>query len=216
MKYVLRVEYDDSGAVDCPLDGECEWTLIPFDRRMRDNRDASEFFARSKDGDVIGANIGIRSKMRAGLAFALDCYEHGGRAYSLHGEGMRCQWDTSRFAGILLWNHPPKELGAKTYEAREASARAALQVYNQWANGEVYYFSVEDMEGECVDSCCGFYDAESIADHAAHNFKPGDTVKLAGNASGLISAEHFPGVNLVDEFDEEEEREEAEAWAARC
>lgn len=215
MKYVLRVEHDTDA--ENPLDGDCEWTLIPFSRRLKGAGDPHEYFARSESGEVVPANIGLRSKFRAGLAFALDCYEHGERHFSLRGEGMRCQWDTSDYAGILLWNHSPKELGAKTYAEREASARAAVEIYNAWANGYAYGYILEDLEGEHVDSCFGFFDSQSLTECVGEHLKPGDVVKIVGPGADMIRQRYLPqGVEIVEEFDEEEEAEEAEAWAARC
>lgn len=32
-----------------------------------------------------------------------------------------------------------------------------VQVYNDYLSGSVYYYTVEDPEGEHIDSCGGFY-----------------------------------------------------------
>lgn len=39
------------------------------------------------------------------LAVLLDLYEHGGSSWSLSGEGMQCQWDTSKCAGVWVPDH---------------------------------------------------------------------------------------------------------------
>lgn len=93
------------------------------------------------------------------LAVLLDVYEHSGKAYSLHGHGMQCRWDTSR--GGAAWvpdklleeelrNKVQERAGAEwetlslvgrthllQQEAREACARQ-LQEYNDWINGDAW------------------------------------------------------------------------------
>lgn len=214
MKYILKIVNDD--APESPCDWCGAWSLISFDRRSSNYESPDNYARMSAAGEVVPANIGLRAKFAAGLAFFLDHYEHGERFYSLHGEGQRCRWDTSNYSGVLVWNHKPGDMGAKTFEARADDARKFLETYNAWANGWVYGFILETLDGEHVDSCFGFYDAESMAEHLGENLKPGDKVKAAGDFPEFIESKHFPaGVELVSEFDEDEETEEAEAWAAR-
>jgi hypothetical protein len=59
---------------------------------------------------------------------------------------MQCRWDTSNRCGILLWEHPPGELGFKMREERAKSARQFLETYNDWANGNCYWYRVEKAE----------------------------------------------------------------------
>ena len=43
-------------------------------------------------------------------AISLDCYDHGGQSWSITGNGMQCQWDTSRRAGVWVPLQHHKEL----------------------------------------------------------------------------------------------------------
>jgi hypothetical protein len=46
--------------------------------------------------------------------------------------------------------------------------------YRKWANGECVGFIVEDVDGEQVDSCWGFYAASDALEHAKENFPTRD------------------------------------------
>jgi hypothetical protein len=68
-------------------------------------------------------------------------YEHGGVAYNTG--GFSCSWDSGR-AGFIVSKF--------SYETQDSIVRE----YSNWANGEVYGFTVEDDDGEVIESCGGF------------------------------------------------------------
>jgi hypothetical protein len=76
-------------------------------------------------------------------AVLLDCYDHGGRHWSLSGGGMQCQFDTSRAAGVWVPDEGligyledlPEEERA---EQAIVYAKQALEEYNAWLRGDCY------------------------------------------------------------------------------
>jgi hypothetical protein len=44
-----------------------------------------------------------------------------------------------------------------------------IDIYNKWRNGEVVGFTVENAEGDIVDSCWGFYSVEEAIEAAKEN-----------------------------------------------
>ena len=102
-------------------------------------------------------------------------------------------------------------MGAKTYEDRAKDARATLETYNAWANGQVFGYSLEAAEHETeecddLDSCWGFYEGDSMSEQIAESLKPGDRLQLAGPCKDVFDARKLPaGVTLVDEFNTEED-----------
>lgn len=46
---------------------------------------------------------------------------------------------------------------AKARELAEKCLRAEVEEYDQYLTGDVWCYTVEDDDGEHVDSCCGFY-----------------------------------------------------------
>lgn len=182
----ITIEYDR----DCenPLaDWDCQWTLYSFNRRHSNYRDPDEFTD----------DASIQDKIKTGLAFWCDYFEHGQCAWSLHGGGMQCQWDTAQFAGLLVWENAPDDTGAKTYENRAKDAKACLDVYTEWCNGHCYYYSIEriahcehcggEMVPDDLDSCGGFIGDEHVAEAIleATSKWPNEEFEVVGDASWI-------------------------------
>jgi hypothetical protein len=205
---VLCLEHDYD--VDCPSDNDCSWKLVSFGRRHGNYEDPDNYLTCNKDGQLAPANIGLRRKLQVGLAFVLSYYEHGGSEWSLMGEGMQCRWDTTRVAGILLFDGKPNDMGAKTLEDRAKDARGFLEVYNDWANGNTYYIALETPEefadngwhrdGEVIEdgSCGGFIGLDHAAEFLTEVLEPGDKVKAGGELKDMVQYLKLPeGVELV-------------------
>lgn len=95
--------------------------------------------------------------------FPLFAYIHGGVSLSLG--SFRCPWDSGQIGYLLLarstWGNEP---------AAQAAAESTVAAWNQYLSGDVYGYRVLDEDGDCLDSCWGFYgqdDAESEGRAAA-------------------------------------------------
>jgi hypothetical protein len=164
----IRIRIENDPDLENPTEWDGQWTVYSFGRRHLSYKDPEELglsLERGEDGKPKVLNPGLRRKLEVGLAFFLSYYEHGGSVWSLIGEGPQCRWDTVSLAGLLVWEHPPKELGAKSREDRAKDARRFLETYNAWSNGDGMGYVVEDVV-ECdrheqhyehLDSCWGFY-----------------------------------------------------------
>lgn len=212
MHKVLRIEYDSNP--QCPMEYDGSWTLVSFNKRHKHYGEPDRYLRRANDNTIIPANAGLRSKARAGFFYVLDYFEHGDGRWSFRDHGVQCRWDTSRYAGVLIWQNPPGDMGAKTPEDRAKDAQAFLDEYNAWANGYVYGYIVEDPEGEHLDSCWGFYDVKYMLTEAG--LEPGDKVVIRGDAAGSIDGSDLPaGVIHLKSFEDDED-EEAEEFAWNC
>lgn len=157
--YTIRIEHDPD--VESPCEWDQQWMLYSFSRRHSNVKDYHQYF------DAKGRpKIHLRRRMDVGLAFVLDYYEHGMGAWSITGEGMQCPWDTAKRGGILVWEHGPSALGAKTLEERAKDARQFLETYNSWMNGETYWYDIESDDG-FTDSCGGFIGWDHLTDGIA-------------------------------------------------
>lgn len=183
MTKIIRIVYDDSP--ECPMEWDGQWTLISFNRNSI-HYQFPELFIKVKGSEVSPANIGLVSKFRAGLAYFLDYYEHGLCKYSLHNEGMQCRWDTSNFAGILIWKNKPGDMGAKTQEERAKDARGFLETYNNWMNGCVYGYQIMDNELNHLDSCYGFYETDYLSEEIVNRLEDDDEIMLADDITRLL------------------------------
>ena len=49
-----------------------------------------------------------------------------------------------------------------TLENQYKALKVELEVYDQYLRGEVYWFSVENKQGDLIDSCGGFYGYDAV------------------------------------------------------
>jgi hypothetical protein len=190
MRRILTIGYDHDTESPCDYDG---WKLYSFHPRHKREKDQEEF-----------KTIGMRRKFSVGLAFVLDLYEHSGSAWSLSGSGMQCQWDTSRGAGVLIWEGKPGDIGAKTYDDRAADATRFLETYNEWANGQCYWFSIDDGDGNPIDSCGGFIGLDSLREAINESLGENDEIIVRGECKDIAEYMRLKG-DVVDEWTEADE-----------
>jgi hypothetical protein len=96
----------------------------------------------------------------------LYLYDHSGLSMST--SGFHCGWDSGRVGFIYTTAKRVAEMGVAE-ENIEQQLEAEVKVYDQYLQGDVWGYIIEDEDGEQLDSCWGFYgrdDAEAEA-HAA-------------------------------------------------
>jgi hypothetical protein len=94
-------------------------------------------------------------------------YEHSGVVYRL---GTAHGFDYSNNGFYIVTEKSQKELGTAKKDF-EKVIESELEVYNKYANGEVYGFTLYAENGDIEDSCYGFYDIEDIREHLPEEFK---------------------------------------------
>ena len=146
---VVTIGHSDS---DSPSN-EDGWTLYSANLRHTNYRDPREF---TDDHGYL--NIGLRRQLKVGTAFILGYFEHGAYAdWHLNAERPMgtegdYKWDGTSGAGILIWEQDVNDMGAKSREDRAKDARGFLDTYNDWCNGQVFWFAVKRV-GDCGE--CG-------------------------------------------------------------
>lgn len=184
---IIKIVHDSD--CDCPMDWDYQWTLHSFDRNS---------IHENQEYNVDNLPIGIRRKLQVGTAFLLN---DNGDDYSirpLNYSGWR------QPGGILLWEHPPKEL-RKSYAERMHDAEVFLNTYNDWRNGRCVGYMVETVDGEHLDSCFGYFesDAKYMSECAVASLAEGDRVKIAGDFADVFDRSALPAnVEEVEDFDE--------------
>ena len=141
---VIRVVYDE-----CSVNPFTDWDgegMIIFHER-------SDY--------VCNKELTYNEAKETKYAIPLDAYIHSGITLSVSGEGMNCQWDTSTH--IAIWT-PSKHCQVKTKADAFKIARQNCLLFNQWCNGNVFGYIVEDSQGNHIDSCFGYYGHESITE----------------------------------------------------
>jgi hypothetical protein len=200
----VRIEQDQDPIAPWDCDGQ--WTFKSFLDRDDDRFEYMSVSYSEPLGKVVAtrpsraivspANIGLRRKFAVGLAYWLSVYRHSGEHWFISSERpwFADKWDTSVYAGILIWEHKPEDMGAKTKEDRQKDAQGYLDQLNQYFNGEVYGVTVKetDYPGEVYESCWGFYSKEEVIDFVLDCVKPGDNIlKVTGDCARLLDAEEI-------------------------
>ena len=96
----------------------------------------------------------VRELKKKFHVFGVDAYIHSGISLSLHGEGMRCSFDTSNYIGCVI----VAKSEARTLKQAERIARGIILTWNDYLQGNIYGFMLEDkdMRGD-FGGCWGFY-----------------------------------------------------------
>lgn len=166
MELLLKLALDeDARRPDEDRDG-C-WTMYGFDTD-------SVIDVRREDKPL---TIGLRKKLKVGLAFLLT---KGNEDWHID-ENLSDAMNIDEADGLIVWEEPPGNIGAKRLEDRQKDAQCQLDEYNAWANGYVYGFQLYaardgSVKAEHVDSCWGFYDTDymlrEIEDYVRSHYRP--------------------------------------------
>lgn len=94
-------------------------------------------------------------------------HDHGGVSYS---RGTSHGFDDSNNGFYIITEKTLKISGVKK-KLWTAVIDDELKIYNAWANGEIYGYTLYDENGEQAVSVGGFYDLESIQDELPAEWK---------------------------------------------
>jgi hypothetical protein len=97
-------------------------------------------------------------------------YEHGGVSYS---RGTVHGFDNSNNGFYIITAESAKELGVKKKDFEKVIDQE-IEVYNNYANGECYWYELFDNDGTSLDSCSGFYNVNDIKDYLPSEWKDED------------------------------------------
>lgn len=206
LKLTIAHDHDSVNPVE---DWDGMWKPYSFNTRHVNFKEPQELGI-ERDGSCTDPELA--QKLKEGLAFLLGYYEHGpGTAtWSVQGyapPGADCPWDSVSLAGVLVWEEPPDNMGAKTYEDRQKDAAGCLETYNNWCNGNVYGYSIDRLLpcGECghkeeehVDSCWGFFDAKGLFEAIRESLPDGEEIEeITGDAAWLADFHKLPSAATV-------------------
>lgn len=186
----VRVEFDRD--LECPNEFG-GWKLYSFCGRHKSFASPSSLglSLEVKDGSPVVVDSELRRQLRNGLAHFLSYYEHTGCIwFRRDGEtpvGVEFQWDGVRNAGLLVWEGESEDV-PKGRDKRRESADAFLREYTAWANGQGYWYAIENDEGEPLDSCGGFLGLDSALDDIAAQLV-GQEFEVSGEAVDGVDSE---------------------------
>lgn len=97
-------------------------------------------------------------------------YEHGNVLYR---RGTASGFDYSNCGFYIVTDKTQNVLGTPD-DLIEKCIDGELETYTSYVNGEVYYFTLYDDNGDIEDSCGGFYDIDDIKEALPDSFKNED------------------------------------------
>ena len=96
----------------------------------------------------------------------LSYFEHGQCMWMIADgptpAGVEFQFDGRRYAGIWV----PDDCIRESYRGQDGKSRAewmrdqadrCCEIYTAWCNGDIYQYTIEDEDGDVVESLCGTY-----------------------------------------------------------
>lgn len=152
-EYTLKIEQDDD----------------PMSPREWDNLGIMVCFHKRHD---LGDETDLKSSMFDGwqelkdhlveeedACFVAPLYlmDHSGLSMSLG--SFSCPWDSGQVGFIYTTPARMKHVGVTDGEVKAALA-SEVRVYDQYLQGDVWSYVIEDRDGDVVDSCCGFFGHE--------------------------------------------------------
>jgi len=167
-KYQIVIHHDHDA--DNPCDNDGAWKFYSFSNRHKNFKEPESL--NDESGKL---NTEIKDKLENGLAFILSYYEHGLCAWSIAGTGPQCQWDSTRVAGLAVWEEPEENMGAKTYQEREQDCKISAEEYTDWCNGNCYYFELAN-QNQKIDTCGGIIGCDNLLDCIRQSL-PNDATK---------------------------------------
>ena len=161
--FTVNVFYDSTPTIDPRKDCENLGTFFGFHGRYVSpdtppNSDPETARAIAERGDNICLPVWL--------------YDHSGTTYrAADSNPFNCPWDSGLFGFIYCTRADArKAVGKKRLSAADIATVKELliqdvQVYSEWANGQIFGFEVLDRNGEYVDSSLGFIGgADSVMD----------------------------------------------------
>jgi len=160
--YTIKIEVDTD-----PINPITDWDMLGtfacFHRRY-DLSNTKQF----NDADDLQDFL----KENENISLPLYLYEHSGITISCSNSSypFNDRWDSGQVGIIFVtYENIKKEYNCKriTKKIRETVLRVLegeVKTFDQYLTGEVFGFTIEDQNGDQIDSCWGYYGYDSIKD----------------------------------------------------
>lgn len=130
------------------------------DFRVNSNYDSREDFMERGAKEVM-------KHFDAAIVKPVHLYSHSGTSISTsYSYPFNCRWDSGTVGFAVVTKAAiRKEYGVKRItkallEKADKILEGEVETLNQWISGEIYSFTLEDKEGNHIDSCGGFYGSD--------------------------------------------------------
>lgn len=113
------------------------------------------------------------------IVLPIYLYDHSGLAFST--TPFSCPWDSGQVGYIYAEKRKAREwfgvkrLSKKIVERVKQVMKSELEVYEDYVEGRIFGFIIEDKKGNHLDSCWGFYGSDftenGMAEHLDEDWK---------------------------------------------
>jgi hypothetical protein len=110
----------------------------------------------------------LKNEFDAVVILPLFLYDHSGISIRTYSHGQHAGWDGGYVGFIyatkadILKGWDKKKLTKSLLEKANKCLEGEVETYSQYLEGDVFCFTVEDADGEIVESCGGFYGMEAV------------------------------------------------------
>jgi len=150
-----RKEFDHFGTMVCWWN---RYNLGDENPRMSPQewiRDFAAGLVCASDPDAIPQEHIDRILEKHAVMLPLYVYEHGGITMSTG--RFSCPWDSGQAGWIYTTREQVQTEFCGDVQAAERCLRGEVEEYDSFLTGDVWGFTVEDTDGEEIESCWGFY-----------------------------------------------------------
>lgn len=168
-KLTLSIEQDDSP--ESPREHGGLSKMVCFHRRYQ--------LGDKHDLTIEEAKALYPKMQKEGVALPLYLYDHSGIGMSTSNTQypFNCPWDSGQVGFIyadrkmILEMFGKEKLTKGMKEACLSNLQKEVETYNQYLQGDVYGYVIKDEQGDCIDSCWGFYGEEDAKEQGASALK---------------------------------------------
>jgi len=188
----LEINYDEY--VDSPRD-RCNISKLAtiHDRYNMPNDTNINLQSIKYYQDLIGT---VNDNYDVRMMFGVSMYDHSGISISIHKlDSISRGWDNSVIGICFVENND--EYKDMTDEMIMKYVDDEIKQYNQYLKGSVYQFCLYGFDGEMIDSCCGFYDEESILDNANLEYNYLEELKRIEKEKSILEIEETKKINNI-------------------
>ena len=179
MKYeannqVLTIEQDELGESPREWDNMSKMIFIGKHSGYGDAHDLHQDHNSFEDHQAF-----VAKQLDAAWITPVYAYIHSGMTIST--EPFSCPWDSGKLGWVVLTRekirseYGVKRITQKTLDKAIKVAVTEIETLDQYISGDVYGFTIEDENGDHIDSCGGFYGSDpktnGMADHLPEHFQ---------------------------------------------
>ena len=109
----------------------------------------------------------IQELLDSSIYLPVYMYDHSG--ITINTTGFSCPWDSGLFGYYIVdkdkvrYEYSVKRISKKLKEKCEKILKNEIQLWDDYCTGNVFSYSVQDNDGNVIDSCSGYYGNSGIA-----------------------------------------------------